>query len=346
MRQKLTATLLSLSLLLTLSLISCTPSDGAPAGMKVAADGENGYVLFVPASWQVVPHLGGLYAYVSEINTTGIVFTYSDLPSDGSAPATAAAAYAREKDAMAATLANFTELSTDENVLFGDRPAFLVIYTYTLQENTLRAASYYTLVGDRLYLLTYTEVSQGESFTDVEKQAADVVATAQFTDHRAGGVGIPAFADDGTPDGMKRASNPAYTGYKLFVPDSYVIHSATDTTLVSVSATDATSVHAYITVPNVATLDEFVQDYKEEKLPILYRDLVFSDGGSTATVAGVPWTRLVYTGTYGGTAYKVEQYFLKSEYYVFSLTYTARAERFDTHRADFQAILDAFSFGE
>ncbi len=330
------------AILTLLVFASCAPADpDTPSGMRKVADGENGYVVYIPTVWTAVEQLGGLYAYVSQANTTGVVLTYTDgetlSPRD---------AYARDKAVMATSLSEFTEVSTDGNILVGDRTGFYAAYTYKIADKTLRSAAYYTLVGDRLYLLTYTEVSTGDSFSETEKDAANIVKYIRFTDHRRGGEGEAPFPDDATPAGMKRASNPAHTGYKLFVPESYVIHTAKESTLVSVSESDMTSVHAYVTVPNVAKLEDYLTDYKSAKLPILYKSLAFLDEGSEATVGGVTWTRLEYTGSYGGVDYKVEQYFIKSEYYVLSLTYTARAEKFDTHRASFGEILDAFTFGE
>ena len=340
----------SLSLLLSVaslvlvlaSLSSCGGEEGVPTGMKLAADGSDGYRVCVPGTWEFVEEAEALVAYVSQVDKTGIVLTYRRL--SGDAPQ---ARYEKEKETLAASLSEFAEAAHGETAV-DKNPAFYAIYTYKSGEIAYRAESVYVSHGDRDYLLTFT--ARDEEFAGYEENLADIIENITFSDARRA-VTNHIFEDENAPEGMRLASDLRIATYRLYVPESYLVPLATETTLAYVSDSDRSSVNFHGFVPTVTTVADYWANYKTE-LGTIFRDLAILEEKSDAVFGAYENIfRATYTGKVNGAEYKVTQYFMFRDYYIYTFTYTASTADsgngvsfYEKNLSDVQKITENFKF--
>ena len=315
MKRSLSLVLSLVSLFLILaSLSSCGGEEGVPTGMQLAADGSDGYRVCIPGTWEFIEDAEALVAYVSQVDKTGIVLTYRSL--SGDAPQ---ARYEAEKATLAAALSEFAEVARGETAV-DKNTAFYAIYTYKSGEVTYRAESVYVSHGDRDYLLTFT--AKDEEFAGYEENLADIIENITFSDARRS-VTNHVFEDENAPEGMRLASDLRIATYRLYIPESYIVPLATETTLAYVSDGDRSSVNFHGFVPTVTTVADYWATYKTE-LGTIFHDLTILEEKSDATF-GVYENifRATYTGKVNGEEYQVMQYFMFRDYYIYTFTYTA-----------------------
>ena len=343
MKSSLSLLLLLASLVLVLaSLTACGGEDGVPTGMQLAADGSDGYRVCIPGTWEFVEEAEALEAYVSQVDKTGFVLTHSAL--SGEAPA---ARYQKDRVTLAAELTEFTETAQGETAV-DKNTAFYAIYTYKVGETVYRAESVYISHGDRDYLLTFT--ARDEAFKDYEKTLSDILKNISFSEARRP-VTNHVFEDENAPEGMRLASDPRIATYRLYIPEGYTVPLATETTLAYVSESDRSSVNFHGFVPTVTTVTDYWTSYKTE-LESIFNDLAILEEKADATF-GVYENifRATYTGKVNGTEYKVMQYFMFRDYYIYTFTYTASTADsgngvsfYEKNLADVNKIIENFKF--
>ena len=164
------------------------------------------------------------------------------------------------------------------------------------------------------------------------------------------------------PDGYKLASNDAICDYALYVPEVWVSESNTSNyTIATVSSVDKSTV-SVAKLENVYadTLDAywtsckgeytFLTDFtvlsqstNEAGEPVEWEKVTVGSGENAVT-----GFRYVFTGKYNGTTYKYQQIFLVRNGMLASslycITYTAVAEKYDTHLEALTAVLGYFYF--
>ena len=342
-KKRLSLLLLIASLVLILSsLTACGGEEGVPSGMQLAADGSDGYRVCVPGNWEFIEEAEALVAYVSQVDKTGIVLTYRAVSGD-----TPRTRYEKEKLTLAASLPEYTEVARGETAV--DRcPAFYTVYTYKSGETVYRAESVYTSHGDRDYLLTFT--AKDESFADYEESLSAIIENISFSDARKP-VTNHIFEDENAPEGMRLASDIRIATYRLYVPESYVVPLATETTLAYVSESDRSSVNVHAFVPTVTTVADYWTSYKTE-LQTIFSELSVTEEKTDATFGAYENIfRATYTGKVDGKEYKVMQYFMFRDYYIYTFTYTASTSDsgngvsfYDKNLADVEAMVQSFKF--
>ena len=339
--------LCALIFLTVFAFASCSPSDGAPQGMQTAADGSDGVILYVPSGWTVDRSLGSLYAYVSSVNTSGVILSYETAGAGDDR--TAALKCADETAVLAASLTDFIEESRDETLTVDGAAACLSVYGYTVNGVSYRSESLYIRKDERFYLLTYT--AETERFADNEESFSRIVTNMAFTNERADAKANGGFEDEKTPDGMILASDPRITEYRLYIPADWKIAASNDVTLVYRSDSDRSSVNVSAVTPKVTTAQEYFADYKES-LKTVYADLtVLTEEESVPFGEKGEAYAVTYTGSYNGKSYKVRQYFAYHGLKLTAFTYTARTDisengvtLYDKNLPDVEKMIAAFRY--
>lgn len=159
--------------------------------------------------------------------------------------------------------------------------------------------------------------------------------------------------NDDAPKDMQRASSE-FVNYVLFVPKTWTVDK-TDGVISAYVADDKSNVSVTTFTPTRSY--DSVVDYTEEYLKTLEKTYVgyeYIEKESlipTAekletgiTLGGVNATRLVYKLSQGDTVYKIMQVIISAKGYVYTLTYTALADKYDTHVDDVAKIIAEFKF--
>ena len=181
MKKTLTALILLASMLI--SLTACTLAGGdtgvtIPEDMRIGQIGD-GCTLFIPEDWTVETSTGITMVYVSAVDHSNFTLIAVDGVSDPIAYFEASA------DELAASIDGFTLLDENNNPLFGGKAAISRTYGGKIGATEYKFKQYLTVVGGKLYLLTYTastEIPSGEKtyFERYEEMVDNVVANFLF----------------------------------------------------------------------------------------------------------------------------------------------------------------------
>ena len=145
------------------------------------------------------------------------------------------------------------------------------------------------------------------------------------------------------PEGMMLASNDD-VAYRFYVPDTWVIDTALPTSSAYVSESDRSNVNVTVYMPEATqmTAEEYWTACEQQLSAVL------GDYTLVSTTPGTLDTRpsniYIYTATVGGTAYRFAQTVASYRGMVYTVTYTALDESFDSHMDEYQDILAAFDF--
>ena len=134
-------------------LVSCANEGDVPTGMQlVRGSDEYGYYFYCPEEW-ITANDGELSAcYVSKLDPTSVLFTETEIPSEGIEEY-----FANEVNNLKATFTEFTlEKQLDTEVLFGNaKKAYKSIYTYKYDGKDFRTMLIYVLHNERFFIFTY-----------------------------------------------------------------------------------------------------------------------------------------------------------------------------------------------
>lgn len=172
--------------------------------------------------------------------------------------------------------------------------------------------------------------------------------------------------EDGAPYGMKLASDPALVDYFLYVPEDWVVTSATGTTMAQVSLSDATSVIVTNhtdpdfrpTTDAKKNLETYFESYKEKLIGLF--DMVEEEGKEPVTSftmveeptfitlkkgdTNVAAMRFSYTATLDEA--KVQQLMVLAyeDDYFYNITFTTQPAVYQDNLQMFETILENFRF--
>lgn len=148
--------------LLLLSLAGCGRAHAdVPAGMQRASAETCDYDLFVPKEWVVTESGNAASAYKSDSDPTSVsvmswAMSYID--------STVEEWWETYKGQFEEVFTDFT-VESEEATLLGGEGANKYVYTGVLGENTYRYTQYASVRGGVVYLLTFTELANGEDHT-------------------------------------------------------------------------------------------------------------------------------------------------------------------------------------
>ena len=149
------------------------------------------------------------------------------------------------------------------------------------------------------------------------------------------------------PAGMKLASNDD-VAYRFFVPENWVLDTNVPTSSAYVSESDRSNVNVTVYMPEVDHI-ESVDDYWASAFEQIQAGMTvigdvesedFSYGGAGSAKGKI----YRYTAEIEGVTFRFAQAITSYRGMVYTVTYTALAEQFDTHYNTYLDILAAFQF--
>ena len=326
---------------------SCDSNDGVPDGMYSATlDGEP-FIFYVPETWTDNRDSGISSAYYSF--TQGIMATAKYFALDKETYDAGVKLYVEGIEAQnAESLKNsgYKKTEVSENRISA-KLAYKYAYSYN-RENDAGATynftviQYYAFHADGLVLLSlYVATEHASTATaDFDKIKNNFVLCERT-------VSTKEETDDYTPEGMKKASTDDVQ-YACYVPNTWKTNLDTKDTF----AYYYDSENPNVKNPNVSvTCYSPDKDYKVaefyELIELEYKKAGYkfvAEDPQKITVAGRDSVSFDYMVEQGGKNYKLRQIIIGYNSLMYSITYTATEDKFDTYLGDLQKIVDSFRF--
>lgn len=330
---------LLLALLFLLPLAACQSPDAGgvsvPNGMQDATGDGVGYHLFFPTGWTVDHSSGVTIATYSTARMTFAVVESDQTP-------------AEYWDASRTERAlKFADLHIDEEaggVLFGGETALRYRFGGTYyNEVSYGVTQYIAKKGGRLFVLTY--MAEEKDYESLSASPAAVAEHFLFTEDAEGSEKKkPTGTTEGAPNGMQEISRPEIHDFHFYVPIDWQPDLQNGTVSAYASEEDRTSV-SLTSIYAVSAIPAYF-----ESLEPSYRTLLadYRCTNRENPTMGKVGEEDSYTyeieGTHAGVAYRVRQTLFLRGVYLYNFTYTARADQYDAHLAEADAILAALRF--
>ena len=325
--------LVGLALLLCFGAVGCAKSEDAPEGMKLASLEGEPFRLYVPQNWTLNEGSGisGAFFFGPEqVVATARYVTPEEEISSTEFLTSCSQGYAL-------TLEDYKALSIDAAVL-GSEDASKLSYTMTLNETDYSALLYATVwKGDVVSLHLYFPSEKQEELQNTLSAIVEEFVLCERSEPVRDFV-----TDKNTPEGMIIASSDKLQ-YRLYVPKHWVCHSESGVSEAHYpeSAPSHVSLTAY-TPDEVMTAEEY-WDFCEKE----YEDTLAGFSlieTEKLTVAEKDALSATYRVTYDGVTFCIQQTSFVYRELVYTLTYTALDDVFESHLDDVTAMLDAFCF--
>jgi hypothetical protein len=149
--------------------------------------------------------------------------------------------------------------------------------------------------------------------------------------------------DADAPDGMKLASNDD-VAYRFYVPSTWTLDVSLPTSSAYVSESDRSNVNVTVYMPEATqmTAEEYWSQCEQQLSSVLDDYTLLST--TPATLDTRPANTYVYTATIGGNLYRFAQTVASYRGMVYTLTYTAAEDVFDSHLDELGKMIAAFEF--
>lgn len=344
MKRNLTRLLCLVLCLLTAAVLlsACGGKDDeVPENMQYATIEGSYYRLFLPIDWTLLTDTGVSGGYASAQNVAIIYAKVYDNPDalsakeywTGTHQAAVAAAFSDSSFAQEPTATVLDELDAS-------------LYTF---EGTRELITYCGIEllcpkGDKMYVLSFcarkdvyegylsifNEARNNFIFSDTPFEPSEPIHTVD--------------PDAEAPAGMQLASNDD-VAYRFYVPKSWILDKNLPTSSAYVSESDRSNVNVTVYMPEEDHI-ESVDDYFATCLEQLKKgmEIVGEVTGTEVTLDGRPGKTYEYTGVVSGKTYRFAQTVTSYRGMIYTITYTATEENYDTHRATYLDILAAFDF--
>lgn len=332
--KKISALALAL-LLLTLSLVGCGTTDSQiPEGMQAAHLAGEPFRLYVPEGWSLNDAAGvsGAYSFATERVIANARYHRPDDPE-----LTPEEYLLRCAEGYATSMDDFEFVSLEADLLGGE-PAECLVYTATVNDVAYTCTQYTTLYDGlmiSLYLYTPTDSKEltAESFEQIRANFA--FDSLSESEHEP-------LVDDNTPDGMQIASGQD-AAHRLYVPNTWICDPESGRSVAYYPESGRPNVSITLYSPNESMTPEDYFDLCAERYEddLLGYELLSEDDCRMAGRSAKDYT---YTASYDGVDYKLRQVIFSDGTVIYSLTYTALADRFDAHAEDVEAMIEAFTF--
>lgn len=323
---------LTVALLACLLVFTACNDDGVPDGMKsVTLEGEP-FILYVPEDWSD-NRASGISSAHFGLNVVVSARYYT--PEDANATLDDyVAAYLEE---CKQSYENFSFTRKDSS-LGKNNPAARIEYDFTTGEASATKAVQYIALhgGDALMLSFYCESKAFDEYAEeFEKIRSEFVLATKSVKNDT-------VTDKKTPEGMKIASSDDLN-YVFYAPEAWITDLSDQHSYAYYpeSGRPNVSVTAY-TPSELMTAEQYFEfceeDYKEH---LQGYELLGSDERAVSDRDAISYT---YKTVYGGDEIFTMQTVLVYNDLLYSITYTARAERFEEHLGDVEKMLDEFRF--
>ena len=329
---------------LTLAILLCAicllttacakKNNGVPDGMKSVTIGGEPFILYVPESWTDNTGSGISSAYYSSPQTILVSARYFTPADDAlTVDAYLDGCEAQYED----TLQSYAKVAR-EAALLGDENAQRLSYTMirdgVVYECFQIAASYH---GDIISLYGYCPE---EIYEDRIEDYDQIISEFVFCEKED--LSGEEVVDKKTPDGMKIASADQLQ-YRFYVPKNWICDptSGRSEAIYPESQKSNVAVSVYSPEESISVQDYFAQCEKDyEKTLPQYERLSEKE----RTVAERKAFSYTYRCVVEGLEFRMMQTVFAYNGDLYSITYTALADTFDTHLEDVEAMLSAFRF--
>ncbi len=336
MLKKSTALILAL-LICICALASCSVSgEEVPDGMKAAYLSGEPFRLYIPEGWVDNTKSGVSGGYSPLYVGVSVSARY-----DTSVPAeTDAAAYLEQCSEKYAQTLDSYERSDISEALLGGKDARCLSYKANDEDGTPMTCSQFSAKDANGVMISLYTYCPTEFFEESESEIESVRANFAILDKEPS-VPNDEVTDKNTPAGMKIASDKN-AAYRLYVPTSWTCEAESGRSEARV-ASDGSNVTVTLYEPSVSMskddyFDRCAEDYQKG-----LRGYTFIDA-KDRTVSGKSAKSYTYSAEYGDAKYRIMQTVFSDGKIMYSLTYTALDENFDTHMADVESILNSFRF--
>lgn len=344
MKRNLTRLLcLVLCLLTAASLLSACggKDDEVPENMQYATIEGSYYRLFLPIDWTLLTDTGVSGGYASAQNKA-VIYVKAYDNAEGLSADEYWTTVLQEEIASAFTSSTFIPESTPTTLDKHD--AYLYTYEGTRDLVTYTGMELLCPKDDKMYVMTfcarkdlfegyltvYSEVNTNFIFSDTPFEPSEPIHTVD--------------PDAEAPAGMQLASNDD-VAYRFYVPKSWILDKSLPTSSAYVSESDRSNVNVTVYMPEEDHI-ESVDDYWATCLEELKKgmDIEGEVKDTEVTIDGRPGKTYEYTAKISGKTYRFAQTITSYRGMIYTITYTATEESYDTHRATYLDMLAAFDF--
>lgn len=340
---RLVALMLAL-LLMSVALYGCKPGgDEIPENMQHATVAGSDYRLFLPIDWNLLTDTGVSGGYASMQNKATIYVKVYDNPEGLSVQDYWTSKYS-------VTVANAfpdsdgIKHSEPVETTLGELDAYFYSYEGTRDLVSYEGIETLCAKNGKIYVLSFCAradlyegylsvfdtVKKNFKFSDTPFEPKDPVNTVD--------------PDAEAPEGMQLASNND-VAYRFYVPKSWVLDKNLPTSSAYVSETDRSNVNVTVYMPEVDHI-ESIDDYWATCLEELKKgmNVVGLINDSETTVDGCKAKTYEYTADIDGRLFRFAQTITSYRGMIYTITYTASIDNYDTHRDAYSDILAAFDF--
>ena len=332
--------------LCTVSLMGCKTGEDAelPENTKHATIAGAYYRLYLPTDWNLLTETGVSGGYASMQNKAVIYVKEYDNPD-----ALSAADYwtAHLLPALTATFDAQKDFSTSETPVettLGEQAALIFGYEGTRDMVSYQGQDVVCPKDGKMYVLTFC--ARKDLYEGYLGVFNTVKTNFAFKD-------IPFEPDEPNntvdpnaeaPEGMQLASNDD-VAYRFYVPASWVLDKSLPTSSAYVSESDRSNVNVTVFMPDegqFSSVDAYFDFCKSElETTMTFEGEVESE---EFTLDGCKGKMYRYTATFGGKTYRFAQTIASYRGMIYTVTYTAKVDTFDTHYQSYRDILSAFDF--
>lgn len=322
---------------------SCDKNGDIPDGMQsVTLEGEP-FIFYVPQEWVDNRDSGISSAYYSLEKSIFASARY--YPCDAQTQSEGIAAYVdeiAEQNSKNKTLSGYTCDKDISATSLGGKDAKRYEYSYNyggVEANKTTVIQYYTFHGEDVIVLSiYIGTAH---YNDEYVESFEKIRRAFTLGEK--NVANDEVVDKYTPDGMKKASDDDVQ-YACYVPKSWVTDLSDKLTYAYYpeSGKPNITVTCFSPSDNITAEEYFTQCEMEYKTKL--EDYELLGAASSRVVAERDALSYQYKAVYGGTEYKIMQTVLIYNGLAYSITYTARADAYDSHLADVETVLNNFRF--
>ncbi len=335
-----------LSLLLT-TLIACESAEedgeGLPENMQHATVAGSDYRLYLPIDWNNLTSIGISGGYASQINMAMLYVKVYDNPDALSLEEYLNSVYL---PTLQAVFPGQTAFSSEQptSAKLGGEEALALAYTGTRETIEYKGIETACAKGTKVYVLSFcARADIYESYLSVRSEVVDKFifsSTPYVPDAPINTVDPNATA----PEGMQLASNDT-VAYRFYVPNTWVLDPNITGSSAYVSESNRTNVNVTTITPekNYATPADYWKEHLTELSAYLTIDqasLTYTD----TTIADITASTCEYTADVNGTTLRFAQTIVAHKGILYTVTMTAQPEHYDAHKADYQSILEHFSF--
>ena len=327
-----------------LSLFTACSKSDAPEGYQLAVCKGDNFRFYVPTQWTPNTTGGVSSAYYSADDNISVSVQKTD---DGG-ELTLEEYWAKTETALKESLKDYTFVG-DEKAILGGQAAHKYVYTATFTRGG-KAEKYKFMqviakYKGEIYILGYNapEDKYDLHLATVEGSSDGVGMIPYFKfaepyksdDKKISGKVTP-------PEGMKLISTDEVP-YRFYVPEAWKINNRTEFAAAYVSDEDSSNVSAHMYMmdnDSPTTIEEYFAACEKSYKEIYASYTLIST--TDIKMDGVSAKQYVYTLKSGGVEYKQLQAIVKKGEVYYTVTYTATADKFESHLTEVQKMIESF----